>query len=172
VLHGGKFDLGHEIDNQIDHSVILRFESNMKGHLTVVIFEMEWFQENWVEIFIVLQDELEFFILRSDEISFCEHVIAVENEIVPFNIENKVIDDKTKMIKVILNDEGHVGEGEIDEVTENDPVLGLVLDSDTIIERKGRVFSIKIRNLELVTLGLVSVPAVDQVVLLYEVWFA
>ena len=104
--------------------------------------------------------------------AFSKHGLFVQDVVVAFNIKQKVVCIKPNFVEIIFNNECHVRKGQVDEVSEDYPIVSFIFNPMSILESKRAVFSIEVWNAEVIAFNFAGLPAIDQVVFLCQIRIA
>mmetsp|Transcript_7702 Transcript_7702/g.11944 ORF Transcript_7702/g.11944 Transcript_7702/m.11944 type:complete len:228 (+) Transcript_7702:1473-2156(+) len=132
---------------------------------------MKRVQQSGIEPLVVVQDEVELFkiFIYKSSMVLSEDGSSVEDEVVPFDVEGVVLHEEALLVEVVLDDEGHVTVGEVDEVAEDHPVLGTPLHAVACLEAEFEVLGVEVANFEAIALKLTLLPTINNIVLFHNV---
>ena len=158
----------HILDDQIYYAIVVCSQSQMKWQLLLLIHVIQLLKQNWVHLLEALEDEIEFVEVLRHQSSFCKNSVLIQDVVIAFDVEKIVIPDVATFIEVVFDDKGHVAEGEIDEVSEDYPILRAIFYSMSFFELETHYVSIEVAHVEVIAFYLAATFTIDHVIIFCE----
>ena len=138
----------------------------MKRDFVLVVFVVKWFEIVGIVLYIVFHDEVHFLevLLKEGAVVVGEDGLAIKHEVIAFNVELIGFHSVGITIKVVFDNKGHVRKGQVDVVTEDNPVVCILINPISKVKGELSILHIEIRQLDLIASQLASWgTAVDPV---------
>ena len=150
------------------YAIVVCSQSQMQRQLLLLVHVVQLFEKNWVHLLEALEDEVEFVEVLRHQSSLCKNGVLIQNVVIAFNVEQVVIPDVATFIKVVFDYKCHVAEGQIDEISEDYPILRAVFYSMPFFELEAHDVSIEVAHVEVVAFYLAATFTIDHVIIFCE----